>query len=304
MSKQSPGVLAPDLVDGAQDGYFEFDGVTLHYVVAGSGPLLVFYHGFPLFWFSFHHQMNALKDEFCVLAVDGPGINLSSKPTNLEIFKLEHLAVQLDALARHISGDERFYLVGHDWGGALAWSFAQAYPHRLHKVVGINAPPTNQLLELLVNDEEQQQRSSYMYSMREGETHRQITKNGAENLWRNAYAGFRALDHYTSLHDEVFRQGLAQPGAVDGGINWYRANIPPLGAIKDAHFWPSRYATTSTPGLLIWGEKDDTFVSRFIDNLPRYVENLEVCRLADVGHTPMLEVPERVTQVLHDYLCA
>ena len=271
-------------------------------MVAGEGPLLIFYHGFPLFWFSFHHQMNALKDEFTVLAVDGPGINLSSKPTNLEVYKLEALTAQLDALARHVGGEEKFFLVGHDWGGALAWSFAQAYPDRLHKVVGINAPPTNQLLELLINNQEQQQRSSYMYSMREGDTHRLITENGAERLWQNAYAKFRALDHYTEKHDDVFRQGLAQPGAIDGGINWYRANVPQLGSIQDKHFWPARYASTPTPALLIWGESDDTFVASFIDDLPRYAENLEVCRLDGVGHTPMLEVPEKTTELLRDFL--
>jgi len=297
-----PKISANDLIDGAEDGYFEYENVTLHYVIAGDGPLLIFYHGFPLFWFSFHHQMSALKDQFCVVAVDGPGINLSSRPTTLADFELSQLVAQLDALARHLGGNEPFMLVGHDWGGALAWSFAQSNPDRLYKVVGINAPPTNQLLELLRSDEEQQQRSSYMYSMRDGDTHRLITENGARRLWKNAYAKFRSLDHYSDVHDEVFRQGLAQPGAIDGGINWYRANIPPLGSIEDKHFWPSVEASTTTPGLLIWGETDDTFVSRFIDDLPRYVENLQVRRLPGVGHTPMMEVPGRVTEILRDYL--
>ena len=85
------------------------------------------------------------------MAVDGLGVNLSSKPTDLEKYKLENLAAQLDALANHLAPGKPFSLVGHDWGGALAWSFAQAYPDRLEKVIGINAPPTNQLLHLLQN---------------------------------------------------------------------------------------------------------------------------------------------------------
>ena len=114
-----------------EEGYFETGGVNVHYMAAGAGPLLIFYHGFPLFWFSFHHQMTALKDEYRVVAVDGPGINLSSKPDSLEPFRLPNLVAQLDALAAHLGGDEPFYLVGHDWGGALAWSFAQHLPARL-----------------------------------------------------------------------------------------------------------------------------------------------------------------------------
>ena len=284
------------------DHYFDFDGITLHYVEAGSGPLVIFYHGFPLFWFSFHHQMTALKDHYRVVAVDGLGVNLSSKPTNLEKYKLENLAAQLDALANHLAPGEPFSLVGHDWGGALAWSFAQAYPDRLEKVIGINAPPTNQLLHLLQTNEEQRKRSSYMWLMRGGKTHTLITENGARRLWKNAYAKFRGLPHFTKAHDETFREALAIPGAVDGGINWYRANIPLLQDLEEAECWPSPTASTPVPALLIWGETDTTFVAEFIDELDQYATNLEVKRLPDIGHTPMLEAPGLTTSIIEEFL--
>ena len=284
------------------DHYFDFDGITLHYVEAGSGPLVIFYHGFPLFWFSFHHQMTALKDHYRVVAVDGLGVNLSSKPTDLEKYKLVNLAAQLDALANHLAPGESFSLVGHDWGGALAWSFAQAYPDRLEKVIGINAPPTNQLLHLLQTNEEQRKRSSYMWLMRGGKTHTLITENGARRLWKNAYAKFRDLPHFTKAHDETFREALAVPGTVDGGINWYRANIPLLQDLGEATCWPSPTASTPVPALLIWGETDTTFVAEFIDELDQYATNLEVKRLPDVGHTPMLEAPSLTTSIIEEFL--
>ena len=284
------------------DHYFDFDGITLHYVEAGSGPLVIFYHGFPLFWFSFHHQMTALKDHYRVVAVDGLGVNLSSKPTDLEKYRLPNLAAQLDALANHLAPGEPFSLVGHDWGGALAWSFAQAYPDRLEKVIGINAPPTNQLLHLLQTNEEQRKRSSYMWLMRGGKTHTLITENGARRLWKNAYAKFRDLPHFTKAHDETFREALAIPGAVDGGINWYRANIPLLQDLEEAECWPSPTASTPVPALLIWGETDTTFVAEFIDELDQYATNLEVKRLPDVGHTPMLEAPSLTTSIIEEFL--
>ena len=284
------------------DHYFDFDGITLHYVEAGSGPLVIFYHGFPLFWFSFHHQMTALKDHYRVVAVDGLGVNLSSKPADLEKYKLPNLAAQLDALANHLAPGEPFSLVGHDWGGALAWSFAQAYPDRLEKVIGINAPPTNQLLHLLQTNEEQRKRSSYMWLMRGGKTHTLITEDGARRLWKNAYAKFRDLPHFTKAHDEAFREALAVPGAVDGGINWYRANIPLLQDLGEAECWPSPTASTPVPALLIWGETDTTFVAEFIDELDQYATNLEVKRLPDVGHTPMLEAPGLTTSIIEEFL--
>jgi len=284
------------------DHYFDFDDITLHYVEAGSGPLVIFYHGFPLFWFSFHHQMTALKDHYRVVAIDGLGVNLSSKPTDLEKYRLENLAAQIDALANHLAPGETFSLVGHDWGGALAWSFAQAYPDRLKKVIGINAPPTNQLLHLLQTNEEQRKRSSYMWLMRGGKTHTLITQDGARRLWKNAYAKFRGLPHFTKAHDETFREALAVPGAVDGGINWYRANIPLLQDLGEAECWPSPTASTSVPALLIWGETDTTFVADFIDELDQYATNLEVKRLPDVGHTPMLEAPSLTTSIIEEFL--
>ncbi len=284
-----------------KDGYLDIGEVTLHYVEAGAGPLVIFFHGFPLFWFSFHHQMTALKDDYRVVAVDGLGANLSSKPDDLSLYDLANLASQLDALARHLVGDDLFYLVGHDWGGALAWSYSQYYPHRLHKVVAINAPPTNQLLHLLESDPDQQKRSAYMFSMRSGKVHKAITENGADLLWQNAYSNLRKLSHYTPEHDETFRQGLAQPGAVDAAINWYRANIPEFDQIREEHYWPSKTASTSVPGLLIWGETDTTFVATFIDDLPSYVEDLEVHRLPGIGHSPMLESPEHVSNTLRSF---
>ena len=289
-------------MDDYQHGYFETGGCRLHYVEAGVGPLLFLYHGFPMFWFSFYPQIEALKKRFRVVAIDGPGVNLSSKPQNIELYKLENLALQIDELARHLSGDEPFYLVGHDWGGALAWAYAQRYPQRLHKVVAINAPPANQLMELLASNTEQQKRSAYMWAMREGDLHTAMTENGAARVWERAYAPFRGRVHYTEEHDEIMREGLAQPGAVDGGMNWYRANIPPLGTITDADFWPSRDAKTDVPALLIWGEDDQTFVPQFIDDLPRYATSLSVEILPGVGHTPMLEVPELTNETLEEFL--
>tara|TARA_B100000035_G_scaffold52806_1_gene41344 strand:+ start:702 stop:1577 length:876 start_codon:yes stop_codon:yes gene_type:complete len=289
-------------MDDYQHGYFETGGCRLHYVEAGVGPLLFLYHGFPMFWFSFYPQIEALKKRFRVVAIDGPGVNLSSKPQNIELYKLENLALQIDELARHLSGDEPFYLVGHDWGGALAWAYAQRYPQRLHKVVAINAPPANQLMELLASNTEQQKRSAYMWAMREGDLHTAMTENGAARVWERAYAPFRGRVHYTEEHDEIMREGLAQPGAVDGGMNWYRANIPPLGTITDADFWPSRDAKTDVPALLIWGENDQTFIPQFIDDLPRYATSLSVEILPGVGHTPMLEVPELTNETLAEFL--
>ena len=291
-------------IEDYREGYFETGGCRLHYVEAGEGPLVLLYHGFPMFWLSFYPQIEALKTHFRVVAVDGPGVNLSSKPENIELYKLQNLALQIDELARHFQGDEPFNLVGHDWGGALAWAYAQHYPQRLSKIVSINAPPANQLLELLANNPDQQQRSQYMWSMRKGGLHKSMTEHNGQNVWEKAYSPFRGRAHYTAEVDEMMRIGLAQPGAIDGGINWYRANIPEMGNIKDTDYWPSRHATTDVPALLIWGETDQTFVPEFIEHLPNYASKLSIETLPDIGHTPMLEAPDVTNNILRKFLLA
>jgi pimeloyl-ACP methyl ester carboxylesterase len=288
------------------DRYLDLGKITLHYVEGGkpvgTAPTIIFYHGFPSFWYSFHLQMEAFAKDYHVVAVDGLGANLSSRPDDLTHYKIENLASQLDQLARHVVGENKFYLVGHDWGGALAWAYAQNYPERLHKVVVICAPPYNQLLALLENNTEQQKRSSYMFSMRDGKIHHSMTRNNNQQVCDNICNALRKFDHFTEEAEKRFRQGLGRPGAVNAGINWYRANIPPLSSISDSDFWPSRDACTSVPSLLIWGESDPTFVPEFIDELPRYTEHLEVLRLANTGHSPMLEKPEEVNEALCKFL--
>ena len=288
------------------DRYFEIGDIKLHYLEggrpAGSAPLLLFYHGFPSFWYSFHLQMEAFASDYHVVAVDGLGANLSSRPSGLEDYKVKNLAHQLNELALHLAGDQPFHLVGHDWGGALSWAFAQEYPKRLEKLVVLAAPPYNQLLHLLSTNETQRERSSYMYSMRDGAINQSMTKNNNQNVCDNICKGIRKLDHFNEETEAEFRKGLSVPGAVDAGINWYRANIPAIAEITDEDYWPSKDASTSVPSLLIWGDADQTFVREFIDDLPKYASNLRIYRLPDVGHSPMYERPTEVNDVIRKFL--
>lgn len=286
--------------------YLDLGKLTLHYVEGGrpvgEAPTIIFYHGFPSFWYSFHLQMAALKDDFHVVAVDGLGANLSSRPSGLDHYKIDNLALQLDQLAQHIVGEEAFYLVGHDWGGVLSSAYAQHYPQRLKKLAIICALPFNQFLSMLQTNVEQQKRSKYMYTMRGGMVNLAMTQDNNRQVCDNICKALAQFDHFTDESEKCFRAGLGTTGAVDAGINWYRANIPPADAITDNDYWPSRSARTSVPTLLIWGEADQTFVPEFIDELPRFVEHLKVLRLPGIGHSPMLEDPDTVNRALRSFL--
>ena len=287
---------------GRTNGIVELDAAGLHYVEAGDGPLVVCVHGFPSCAASFHFQIDALAHDYRVLAIDALGANRSSKPDDLDDYRVERLVEQLDRFVLAVGGTDPFSLIGHDWGGALSWAYAQALPDRLSGLIAIAAPPYNQLIELLRTSDEQRTRSSYMWSMRSGSHHRFMTGNEGRDLWEHAYGPLRALPHVDHELDMQFRNALAVPGAVDAGINWYRANIPDVEQLDDFVAWPSGPASTPTPVLQIWGEDDRTFVPTFLDGLADYADDLEVYRMANTGHWPMIEHPDEVNQVIRSFL--
>lgn len=287
---------------GYREGWFGEGDARLHYVEAGKGPLVLLYHGFPSFWFSWFDQMEGLKSRYRVVAVDGLGAGLSAKPIERDAYRVERLAAPLDALARHLAGRKRFILIGHDWGAALAFAYAQAYPDRLRAVIGMSAPPFNLFLELVREDPEQQARSTYMQLFRRLDLE-SIKANGApERIWRQAYGSLAASGHLSAAEFDLFRQALADPRAIDSGMNWYRANIPPFEAIGDQDRWPIDNRPIAAPALLIWGEQDKTFVPAFLDLMPNYAGNLRIERIPDVGHWTSIEHPERAIAAIDHFL--
>ena len=149
-----------DIWDEAEHGYADSNGVKIHYATVGQGPLVVMIHGFPDFWYSWHHQMEGLKDNFKVVAIDQRGYNRSDHPEGEENYNMRYLVGDVAAVIRHF-GEEKAIIVGHDWGGAVAWQFAFALPQMVDKLVILNLPHPNGMGREMASNQEQQQNSSY-----------------------------------------------------------------------------------------------------------------------------------------------
>jgi len=286
------------------EGYFEFEGLRLHYVEAGAGDLVVLYHGFPSYWLSFLDQMEALKPHYRVVAVDGLGAGLSDKPDTLSAYRVETLAAQLDGLARHLAGDERFALIGHDWGGALALTYAEAYPDRLTGVVGMSAPSYNVFLDLVKGSEEQQAASSYMQRIRETPPEAVVEDPPGERLWRMGYGKLVEFGVLSEEEGELFRQALAPAEATNGGFNWYRANMPSPATITEDDYWPAPPARIRPPALLIIGGDDTTFVRDYVDMMDAIADDLAVVVFPGIGHWTSMQDPDKSTQAIVEFLAA
>lgn len=285
-----------------KDGYVTANGSRLHYVIAGEGKPLVFYHGFPGYWYIWKHQLMDLAADYQVIAFDGLGANLSDKPDSLNAYSVENLATQLgEAIKQVIS--EPYALIGHDWGGALVWAFAQQQPPGLEELIVLSAPPYNQFLELLRTNENQRAASAYVERLKPAAAELRLGADNALGFWRiGGYEKMTKLGIISPTEGQLFKDALARKGALRGGLNWYRANIPEPQHISDNDFWPSQSAMVETKSLLIWGDKDRTFVADFIEGLAQYAKSPKVEILPGVGHAPQVEEPDKVSKLIREFI--
>jgi len=278
----------------------------MHYVTAGSGPLILFAHGFPEFWYEWHRQLDEFGRDHLAVAPDLRGYNLTEKPEGVENYRVKHLIEDLRALVAHL-GARKFTLVAHDWGGAVAWAFALAHPDLLDKLVIINAPHPGIFARLIHSNPGQQNASQYMRMF--------CTPQAEENLSR---------DNYQSLVDIVLTHGLkrgyfteddrrayldawSQPGALTGGLNYYRASRmlpPPPGTPLPQTELPLDVAslTVHVPTLVIWGERDSALLPANLDGLEEFVPDLTVRRIPDANHWVIHQKPDLVNGYVREFL--
>ena len=143
-----------------EEGYADSSGVKIHYVTCGQGPLLVMIHGFPDYWYTWRDQMPALAKHFQVVAIDMRGYNLSDKPQGVENYTMAKLVEDVVAVLKHFK-QEKAVIVGHDWGGGVAWSFAMQHPDKIDRLVILNLPHPKCLMRELANNPKQRENSQY-----------------------------------------------------------------------------------------------------------------------------------------------
>src|SRR5712671_3838289 len=135
-----------DIDKRVTDGYADSNGVKIHYAALGkkSKPLIVMIHGFPDFWYTWRDQMEALSKDYQVVAIDQRGYNLSDKPKGVENYDMRLLVGDVAAVIKSL-GKDKATIVGHDWGGVVAWNFAMNLPQMTENLIILNLPHPNGL---------------------------------------------------------------------------------------------------------------------------------------------------------------
>ena len=308
------------------------NGIRLHYAVAGegNGRLILFAHGFPEFWYEWRDQLAEFGRDFLAVAPDLRGYNLSDKPEGVEHYASRHIIADLRALAAHL-GHDRFTLVGHDWGGAIAWGFAIAHPELLERLIIINAPHPAIFERELRENRDQQRASLYMRRFRQTSAERWLAEDDFRRLRAALLDDGLARGYFTPEDAAAYVTAWSQPGALTGGLNYYRAmrlappttdagpdqatfiaDLPPLDPTEATD--PADVATrpvrphdpvalaVRVPTLVIWGEQDTALLPGNLDGLEHYVPDLTLRRIPDAGHWVVHEQPGVVNGYIREFI--
>jgi len=288
--------------------YADLKGIRLHYVTAGEGKLIMFAHGFPEFWYEWKNQLAEFGRDHQAVALDMRGYNLSSKPTDVEQYRVGYLVEDLRALAEHL-GHKKFVLVGHDWGGAVAWALAIYHPDYLEKLIIINAPHPGVFERELGENPAQQRASEYMLVFRSPQAEQIISANDYAVLVDAVLAEGLKQGYFTEEDRKAYIEAWSQPGALTGGLNYYRAAGigPPTGEGPVWRATGDRTAglaslTVRVPTLVIWGEKDDALLTGNLEGLDGFVPDLTVKRIPDGSHWVIHEKPGLVNSYIRDFI--
>jgi epoxide hydrolase 4 len=276
--------------------YAQINGIKMHYLKEGKGKLMLFLHGFPEYCGVWQEQIDAFKNEYCCVAPDLRGFNLTDAPTDPQQYKAKIIIEDFRALILHL-GYENCILVAHDWGGANAWSFALAYPEMIEKLIILNAPHHVPFSRELATNEAQQKASDYMVWLRAPEAEELIKQKNFKKLFNF----FSHSPTMLNMSDEK-RQGYIESyNRSLGGLNYYR--ISPLMPRTAKPLNPQDFVV-KVKTLVIWGMNDHALLPCLLEGLDKCVEDLTLIKLENATHWLIHEEPQRVTHEIRAFLRA
>jgi pimeloyl-ACP methyl ester carboxylesterase len=291
----SPLALAGTWSD-AEHGYADSDGVKIHYATMGEGPLVVMIHGFPDFWYTWRHQMEGLKENYKVVAIDQRGYNLSGQPKGDENYDMHYLVSDVAAVIKHFK-QEKAIIVGHDWGGAVAWSFAFMMPHMLEKLIILNLPHPTGLTRELRNSAETRANTRYA----------QVFKNGKPSDPDILFGGpmnANSLSEWVTDPEarEHYKEAFARSdfGAM---LAYYKRNYSAPSKPGDSE--PAPPPKLKVPVLMFHGLQDRALPSNGLNNTWDWIDSdLTIVTTPTANHFVQQDAAELVTTTMQWWLKA
>lgn len=276
-----------DLEKRVAHGFADSSGVKIHYAALGDrkNPLIVMIHGFPDFWYTWRDQMEALSQDYYVVAIDQRGYNLSDKPKGVENYDLRLLAGDVAAVIRHL-GREMAIIVGHDWGGAVAWSLAINTPQLVEKLIILNLPHPLGLARELAHNPQQQQNSQYAREFQQPDAHTKLTAAGLVFWVKDPEVKQKYIEAFNRSDFEAM-------------LNYYKRNYPrePYREVS------SPVVKVKAPVLLIHGLDDWALLPGALNNTWEWLEqDLTLVTIPGAGHFVQQDASDLVTRTIRMWL--
>lgn len=288
----TPPLLAQDKANiwkSAKHGYADNNGVKIHYATVGEGPLVVMIHGFPDFWYTWRDQMAALQGDYQVVAIDQRGYNRSDAPKGDEHYDMRFLVGDVAAVIKAF-GKDKAIIVGHDWGGAVAWSFAFALPQMVDKLVVLNLPHPKGLAAALANNPTARANTNYAQKFREGSpSDPDILFGGPMNP--DSLSGWVMDKAVQSRYKKAFKRS-----DFDAMLAYYKRNYPAPAAPGAP---PPQTPQLSMPTLVFHGLDDPALPSDGLNNTWDWIDaELTIVTAPGAGHFVQQDAAELVSNSL------
>ncbi len=282
----STSLLAADIESRVTHGYADSNGVKIHYASLGKGPLVVMIHGFPDYWYTWRSQMEALSDQYQTVAIDQRGFNLSDKPKGVENYDMRLLVGDVVAVIKSL-GKDKAIIVGHDWGGAVAWQFAMALPQMTEKLIILNLPNPRGLTRELANNPAQQKASAYARAFQKDGSEKALTAEGLATWVTDPDAKAKYV--------EAFKRS-----DFTSMMNYYRQNYPKEPYLFDAN---SPIVKVKMPVLEFHGLKDWALLSPALNGTWDLVEkDFTLVTIPDAGHFVQQDAADLVSRSMKAWL--
>lgn len=290
----------PKVLEGWDSKYIKLKKVRLHYVQTGTDdkPLMLFIHGYPEFWYSWRFQLKEFSDEYRCVAIDQRGYNLSDKPKPVESYAVSELVGDVRDVIEAL-GYKKATVVAHDWGGLVAWSFAEAYPEMVEKLICCNIPRPGAFRKRLMTSWSQFRKSWYMFFFQNERIPELLSTADDMKMLEGAFRGemgIRNRQNFTDEDLESWKYAFSMNGAsFKYPINYYR-NI-----FRNSS-GPRKDLVLEMPTLIIWGTGDGALDVEAAEDSLNTLRNGSMKKIPGASHWVQQDEPEKVNEYIREFL--